>query len=123
MMWRCLRYLGYFLAAIPVTASCSWVAPPVQVSYSTVPPVLPTVDPAILAGQELVPLATPGPWWDVMQLVGYGDRLWFTNSAAGTNHNSADIYSYDPATQTTRYEQHLFSQDAGEPVVAGGLLY
>ncbi|MGF1522275.1 MAG: hypothetical protein ACFBSF_08160 [Leptolyngbyaceae cyanobacterium] len=122
-MGRCLRYVGYFLAAILVIASCSWIAPPVRLSSSTVSPAPPTINSEILAGQELVPLATPGPWRDVTQLIGYGDRLWFTNSVAGTNHNSADLYSYDPATQTTRYEQHLFSQDAGEPVVAEGLLY
>lgn len=39
------------------------------------------------------------------------------------NHNSADIYSFDPARGELRYERHLFSQDAGRPLVADGLLY
>ena len=26
------------------------------------------------------------------------------------NHNSADLYSYDPVSGDTRYERHLFSQ-------------
>ena len=75
------------------------------------------------AGELLVPLAQPGPWSGVSGLVGYGARLWFVNSVKFVNHNSADVYSYDPASGETRYERHLFSQDAGAPVVAGGLLY
>ncbi|MEL6779051.1 MAG: hypothetical protein AAFO06_17525, partial [Cyanobacteria bacterium J06597_16] len=68
-------------------------------------------------------LAKPGPWRDITQLIGYGDRLWFANSVAFENHNSADIYSYSPTTGETRYEQHLFSQSVGRPLVTGGLLY
>ena len=45
------------------------------------------------------------------------------NSVKFVNHNSADLYTYDPATGDTRYERHLFSQDAGDPVVADGLLF
>ena len=33
------------------------------------------------------------------------------------------LYSYDPAAGALRYEGALFSQGAGRPVVAGGLLY
>ena len=120
---RILRYLGYFLLPLLVLASCNLGAPPPPSSSSNGPPSPPLIDTESLAEQDLVPLATPGPWRDVTQLIGYGDRLWFANSVIGINHNSADIYSYDPATQTTRYEQHLFSQDAGQPVVAAGLLY
>jgi hypothetical protein len=71
----------------------------------------------------LVPLARPGPWSGVSALIGYGARLWFVNSVPFVDHNSADVYSYDPVTGDTRYERHLFSQDAGSPVVAAGLLY
>jgi hypothetical protein len=56
-------------------------------------------------------------------IIGYGPRIWFANSELYRNHNAADIYSYDPATGALRYEQALFSQGAGRPLVAGGLLY
>ncbi|MGJ3246945.1 MAG: hypothetical protein ACFE0I_12830 [Elainellaceae cyanobacterium] len=120
--WRILRLVGYFLLPILIAAGCTWGIPdiPTASSAETQPPI---VEADILGEQGLVPLARPGPWQDVTQLIGYGDRLWFANSVTGINHNSADIYSYDPVTQTTRYEQHLFSQDAGTPVVADGLLY
>ncbi len=75
------------------------------------------------AAQSLVPLAKPGPWSGVSGLISYGGRLWFVNSVKFIDHNSADIYSYDPVSGNTRYERHLFSQDAGEPVVFGGLLF
>ena len=75
------------------------------------------------AAQSLVPLAKPGPWSGVSGLISYGGRLWFVNSVKFIDHNSADIYSYDPVSGKTRYERHLFSQDAGEPVVFGGLLF
>lgn len=71
----------------------------------------------------LVLLSTPGVWEGVSQLVGFGGRLWFVNSVKFRNHNSADIYSYDPTAGESRYERHLFSQDAGDPVVSNGLLY
>ena len=75
-------------------------------------------------GQEVLPrLAEVGPWPVVSRLIGYQGRLWFANSVKGRNHNSADIYSLDPASGELRYERHLFSQDAGKPLVADGLLY
>ena len=75
------------------------------------------------AAQSLVVLARVGPWPAVSALVGYGNRLWFANSVKFRDHNSADLYSYDPGSGEVRYERHLFSQDAGRPAVAGGLLY
>ena len=75
------------------------------------------------AVESLVPLAKVGPWSGVSGLIDYGGRLWFVNSVKFVNHNSADVYSYDPVTGTTRYERHLFSQDAGEPVVFRGHLF
>lgn len=71
----------------------------------------------------LVPVAEVGPWSGISELIGYGDRLWFVNSVKFVNHNSADLYSYGPKTGAVRFERHLFSQDAGQPVVAEGLLY
>jgi hypothetical protein len=59
----------------------------------------------------------------VSSLIGYRGRLWFANSVKFVNHNSADLYSFNPGTGRTRYEKHLFSQDAGDPVIAQGLLY
>jgi hypothetical protein len=74
--------------------------------------------------QEALPiLARVGPWPVASRLIGYQDRLWLANSVKGVNHNSADLYSYDPDGGALRYERHLFSQDAGRPVVADGLLY
>jgi len=78
---------------------------------------------ATYAYDDLVPLARPGPWAGVSELIGYSGRIWFVNSVKFRDHNSADVYSYDPVGGETRYERHLFSQDAGEPMVAGGLLY
>jgi hypothetical protein len=76
------------------------------------------------AAEESLPvLARVGPWPVVSRLIGYDGRLWLANSVTGVNHNSADLYSYDPLDGRLRYERHLFSQDAGQPLVAGGLLY
>ena len=75
------------------------------------------------AETSLALLAEVGPWPVVSRLIGYRGRLWFANSVKGVNHNSADLYSYDPASGTLRYERHLFSQDAGRPLVHDGLLY
>ncbi len=75
------------------------------------------------ADDNLVSLVRPGPWSGVSELIGYAGRIWFVNSVKFLDHNSADVYSYDPTDGETRYERHLFSQDAGEPAVAGGLLY
>jgi hypothetical protein len=63
------------------------------------------------------------PWPGVSSLIGYRGRLWFANSVKFVNHNSADLYSFDPVPGKVRYEKHLFSQDAGEPVASNGLLY
>lgn len=71
----------------------------------------------------LVPVAEGLKWPGVTGLIGYGGRLWFVNSVKFRNHNSADIYSFGPGTGDTRYERHLMSQDAGDPVIANGLLY
>lgn len=73
--------------------------------------------------EKLVPLAQPGPWSGVSGLIGYDNRIWFVNSVKYVDHNSADVYSYDPMGGETRYERHLFSQDAGEPVVFRNRLF
>ncbi|HEV8642777.1 MAG TPA: hypothetical protein VGV13_16940 [Methylomirabilota bacterium] len=79
--------------------------------------------PRVARAEPLVSLTQPGPWSGVSGLIGYGARLWFVNSVKLADHNSADVWSYDPAAGEARYERHLFSQDAGDPAVAGGLLY
>ena len=71
----------------------------------------------------LQPVARVGPWPGVSELVGFGERLWFVNSVKFVNHNSADLYSYHPGSGEVRYERHLFSQDAGEAAVVGGLIF
>ncbi len=73
--------------------------------------------------QELSVLARVGPWPVADQLVAYRGRIWFSTSVKGVDHNSADIWSFDPATGATRFERFLFSQDAGHPIVHRGLLY
>ncbi len=85
---------------------------------------------AILTGptqgqaQETLPvLAEIGPWPVLSYPIAFAGRLWMVNSVKGRNHNSADVYSYHPGDGDLRYERHLFSQDAGQPAVAGGLLY
>ena len=75
------------------------------------------------AETSLPVLAEVGPWPTVSNLIGYRGRLWLVNSVVGRNHNSADVYSYDPGGGDLRYEAHLFSQDSGRPAVARGLLY
>lgn len=72
---------------------------------------------------QLKTIAQVGPWPVASRLVGYRGRLWFAGSVKGVNHNSADIWSLDPATGDLRYERSLFSQDAGVPMVRDGLLY
>lgn len=64
-----------------------------------------------------------GPWPVVSKIIGYRDRIWFANSVKGVNHNSADLWSLPLNDEKPRYEGHLFSQDAGDPVVHQGLLY
>ena len=78
---------------------------------------------AVRAQDELPLLARVGPWPVLSSPVGFAGRLWFVNSVKWRNHNSADLYSYDPATGAVRYERHLFSQDGGRPVVSGGRLF
>ena len=72
---------------------------------------------------EIPVLARIGPWPLASAPIGFGGRVWFANSVKGVNHNSADIYSYDPRSGALRYERHLFSQDAGQPLAWNGLLY
>ncbi len=79
--------------------------------------------PAAMAQEPLPVLARVGPWPEASNLVGYQGRLWLANSVKWKNHNSADIYAYDPGTGDLRYERHLFSQDAGRPASLDGLLY
>ncbi len=78
---------------------------------------------SVRAADDLIMLARPGPWPAVSGLIGFDGRLWLVNSVRYPNHNSADIYSYDPVDGTTRFEAALFSQDAGDPVVFKGRLY
>lgn len=68
-------------------------------------------------------LAQPKVWSGVSEIIGYRQKIWFVNSEKFRNHNSADIYTYDLKTKRTNYQRSLFSQDAGDPVVADGLLY
>lgn len=75
------------------------------------------------AQQRLDVLARIGPWPVASNLIAYENRIWFSNSVKGRNHNSADIWSLDPKSGGVRYERHLFSQDAGKPVIFQGLLY
>jgi len=73
--------------------------------------------------QRMEVLARVGPWPVISRMIGYRGRVWFANSVKGRNHNSADLWSLDPQSGDLRYERHLFSQDAGEPLVHDGLLY
>ncbi len=72
---------------------------------------------------QLDVIAKVGPWPVASRLIGYRGKLWFANSVKGRNHNSADIWSFNPNTSEVRYERHLYSQDAGHPLVYKGLLY
>lgn len=83
---------------------------------------VPVVD-ATFLNQPLRSLGQPGPWAEISHLISYGNRLWFANSMFFNNHNSADIYSYAPDTGDIHWEQHLFSQSTGDPIVAKNLLY
>lgn len=78
---------------------------------------------ALRAQSELPIVARVGPWPVATRLIAYDGRIWFANSVKGRNHNSADLYSVDPTTGDLRYERHLFSQDAGWPLVHNGRLY
>jgi hypothetical protein len=68
-------------------------------------------------------IAQVGPWPVASRLIGYRGKLWFANSVKGRNHNSADIWSFNPNKDELRYERHLYSQDAGFPLIYKGLLY
>ncbi|MEE8555789.1 MAG: hypothetical protein V3T00_08000, partial [bacterium] len=68
-------------------------------------------------------LLSPTVWEAVGNLIDYRGRLYAVGSTPYTNHNSADVYRYDPRRHRLRYEAHLFSQDAGQPTIHGGLLY
>lgn len=72
---------------------------------------------------ELSVLARPGPWPVADRLIAYQGRIWFSASVKGVNHNSADIWSFDPARAELTFERYLFSQDAGKPLVHEGFLY
>ncbi len=100
------KFTGFLAAAILMTGSSTASGQSIR---SSVP--------------ELPVLTQTGPWPVISQMAFFRDRLWFTNSVKGVDHNSAEIYSYNPATQETRYERHLWSQDAGNPFVSNGLLY
>lgn len=75
------------------------------------------------AAEKLSRVADGFHWPHVSSLISYRGKLWFANSRKYVNHNSADIWSYDPDAGRARYERHLFSQDAGDPAVHNGLLY
>ncbi|MCH9013183.1 MAG: hypothetical protein IIA68_09005 [Proteobacteria bacterium] len=79
--------------------------------------------PPEISPPEIPVLARIGPWPVASRPIGFGGRIWFANSVTGVNHNSADIYSYDPRSGALRHERHLFSQDAGQPLAWNGLLY
>lgn len=72
---------------------------------------------------ELAVLARPGPWPVADRLIAYRGKVWFSTAVKGVDHNSADIWSFDPAAQDLRFKRYLFSQDVGHPVVHKGLLY
>ena len=73
--------------------------------------------------RPLTVVAQPGPWSDVSRLISYANQVWFVNSIKFVNHNSADVYSFDPVKRSAHYQRHLFSQDTGDPTVHEGLLY
>ncbi|MCR9138391.1 MAG: hypothetical protein NXI27_20490 [Alphaproteobacteria bacterium] len=72
---------------------------------------------------KLQVLARPGPWPVADRLIVYRNKVWFSTAVKGVDHNSADIWSFDPSTRKLHFERYLFSQDTGHPVVHGGLLY
>lgn len=72
---------------------------------------------------ELEERWSEGPWHGVSQMILFDNRLWFTNSNPYKDTNVADLYSQDLNTGSVHYEQSLFSQDIGDPVVFEGRLY
>ncbi len=79
------------------------------------------VSPAVAA--ELAVLARPGPWPVADNLVVYQNKIWFSAAVKGVNHNSADIWSYEPTHKNLQFERYLFTQDTGYPTVHKGYLY
>lgn len=75
------------------------------------------------APEPLALLARTGPWPVNSAPIGFGGAIWFANSVKWVNHNSADIWRFDPATGRARYERGLFSQDVGPPLIHRGNLY
>ncbi len=71
----------------------------------------------------LTRLARPGGWPAISNLIIYDGRVWFTNSQPYVDNNAADVYSFDPATSTLRFERGLFSQAVGNPAVVDGRLF
>ena len=68
-------------------------------------------------------LLEPTVWEAVSNLIEYQGSLYAVGSTVYVNHNSGDIYRFDPWRGELRYEAHLFSQDAGQPTVSGHWLY
>ncbi len=73
--------------------------------------------------EELAIIARPGNWPVADRLIPFQNRIWFATAVKGVDHNSADIWSFDPASDELRFEHFLFSQDAGHPAVHDSLLY
>lgn len=103
--------VGFTAAAIFYQIRSSTVEPSTETS-------LPQADKV-----QLDIIAQVGPWPVASRLIGYRGKLWFANSVKGRNHNSADIWSFNPNNRELRYERHLYSQDAGFPLIYKGLLY
>ena len=75
---------------------------------------------------ELLPpvkVATITPWPAITRLVNYQNKIWFVHSNPYKDTNIANITSYDPQADATRFERSLFSQDSGKPVIHNDLLY
>ena len=73
--------------------------------------------------QRFVRLHTPTVWEAVSNMIHYRGAIYLVGSKLYVNHNSADVYRYDPRRDAMRYETHLFSQDAGKPAIFRGLLF
>lgn len=71
----------------------------------------------------LIEIARPGPWPGVSRLIAFDGGIWFVNSDPFADVNAADVYRYDPAQRTVRYQRGLFSQHAGAPAVFRGRLF
>lgn len=75
---------------------------------------------AARSDDNLVPLARPGPWSGVSELIGYAGRIWFVNSVKFLDHNSADVYSYDPVSW--RRKQRIGHRKAMVDIPGGAFL-